>query len=310
MIKRWLKRVYLFPFWLMLGNVDGGDDFDAGDAGDSGDAGDAGSADDGAADDAGDAEVNDDGGDDSGQHDEGDGQDINQQPAEKTVPVKALQAEVKKRQELESRLKAIEEKQAAPPAREPQTIEEHFDVNPAGVLHWIKEQKAAAATVNDYTRVDELEQTRINLLERQVLLSGQRESEKTQAITINAEMERAVPGFSAKREAIQQTAIKLGLTKEDAADIFNPSVVGPAAVRMAKAFAKAHEIMEAGEKLKLKGKPSPNTVEGSGGPANSGNGSQPKTWEQLQKLPGDKINQFYKENPKEFDRMKNAYFNQ
>jgi hypothetical protein len=45
-----------------------------------------------------------------------------------------------------------------------------------------------------------------------------------------------------------------------------------------------------------------------GGAGTSFAGQSIKTWADLSKLPGPEINKFYQENPKEFQRLKNAHF--
>jgi len=261
--------IFLFPFAVFMGvpgdagDTDNADTGDTGDTGDNGDAGTGDNGNDGAGDDSGDD--NGDTGDDQGQVDQ---TAQNDTPQEKTVPVKALQAEVKKRQELETRLKALESQQ---PAKQPQTIEEHFDANPAGVLNWLKEQRAAAEKAGEWEKSQEFEQKRIDLLERQVLLSGQRESKKTQTLSINHEIYKAVPDFDTKKAELVALAQELGLSEEDARDALNPEVIGESAIGMAKMLNNVYAIKNAGKTVMKKEVKTPMKTEpaGNGGFSNN-----------------------------------------
>lgn len=195
------------------------------------------------------------------------------EPVEKTVPVKALQAEVRKRQELETRIKELETR--AVPKRE-LTIEDHFDANPANVLGYLDSELLKAKADGDWSKVEELRDTKTNLVARGLLKSEQKAAIATTTSRINAEIYKAVPDFDAKKPELQALAQEYGLTEAEARDILDPNVIGETAARMAQMLNRIHSIANAGKTAKAKEVKTPTKVEAAGNGGFSNNDSTKK----------------------------------
>lgn len=185
-------------------------------------------------------------------------------PEERKVPLKALEEERRKRQEFEARVKALEEKQTAPPPKQPTTIEEHFDANPQGVLSWIDQQITAKEAELDDAAVRQLERTKINLLQRQVFMSTQRQEVQRRSEQVRREMLKVAPELETNEAALKATAKEMGYNDTDLENIFNPEVVGDFAVRALTAVKKFHDMKNAGKTLKTKEVKQPTKVESAG----------------------------------------------
>jgi len=182
---------------------------------------------------------------------------------EARIPEKAYMEEKRKRQELEAEVKALK---ATPPpaAKQPQTIEEHFDVNPAGVLNYIDQQIRDAKAGYDDTKVAELQATKTDLVARGLLNSERKTSRETFLTKVNAEIYKAIPDFDDKKAGMVQMAKEYGLNDQEAEDIFNPEVVGDTAVRMAKMMARVYSVTNAGKTAKGKEVKTPMKTESAG----------------------------------------------
>lgn len=181
------------------------------------------------------------------------------------IPRKAYESEKEKRQRLaaenaELKAQLAQKQEPAAAKREPQTIEEHFDLDPANVLGWVDQQIAAAQAGYDEDKVREWQAKKTDLVARGLLNQQRQQS----VGSLSAEMYKAVPDFDAKRPALEALAVEYGLNKDEAASILNPAVVGETAVRMAKMLNKVHAIANAGKTAKTKEVKQPTKVEAAG----------------------------------------------
>lgn len=275
-MKRWLRMVFLFPLMLLMGNLD-----DGGTTGDSGDQG-ADSEQPPAGDDQGADEEQSGAGTDDGGHDGGDngadnGDLSQEQQTQQTAPViprKAYESEKEKRQRAERERDELKEQLSKAAPKQPTTIEEAFDMNPAEVMAYLDREMLNARAAYDQEKLEELRDQKNNLLARAVLNAEHRTSRETAVAKINAEIYKAVPDFEAKRSELVQLAEDYGLNKKEAEDILNPLVVGETAARMAKMLNKVHAIANAGKTAKGKEVKQPNRVESAGnGGFNNNNGT-------------------------------------
>jgi hypothetical protein len=191
------------------------------------------------------------------------------------VPRDAFEAVTGKLKKLELENEDLRKRQEPAQKREPQTIEEHFDANPEGVLTWVNQQISAAQAAYDDDKVRELQAQKTDLVARG-LLNQQRQASVG---TLNAEMYKAVPDFDAKRPQLQALAVEYGLNEKEAADILNPAVVGETAVRMAKMLNKAHTVANAGKTAKTKEVKKATKVEPAGNGGFSNNNTSHKQLE-------------------------------
>lgn len=265
-MKRWLKAVFLFPFMLLMGIPDGdmgGDDgaVDTGDtnSGDTGDTGDSG-------DDSGDGDTGDTGDDDGDDDQSTDQGTQNPDPAPKVIPIKAYESEKEKRQRFEQENKELRQQleTAVKPAKEPQTIEEHFAVNPQGVLSYLDQQIAAAKAEFDQEKVTELVDLKANLAIKSMLNATAKTTQDAELAKLTSEIYKAVPDFDTKKPELIQVAIDNGLTEKQAHDILDPDMVGEAAVNMAKMLSRVHAIVNAGKTAKGKEVKTPMKTEPAG----------------------------------------------
>lgn len=205
-----------------------------------------------------------------------------EQPAQRktrapVVPRDAFEAVTGKLKKLEQENEDLRKRQEpAPVRREPQTIEEHFDVDPANVLGWVDQQIIAAQASYDEDKVREWQAKKTDLVARGLLNQQRQQS----VGTLSAEMYKAVPDFDAKRPELEALAVEYGLNKNEAADILNPAVVGETAVRMAKMLNKVHAIANAGKTAKTKEVKQPTKVEAAG---NGGFSNNNQSQKQLQR---------------------------
>jgi hypothetical protein len=185
-----------------------------------------------------------------------------------TIPRKAYEVEKTKRQALEARIKELEQaKTTAAPAKQPETLEELFDVDPGAALTHVDRQIAAANAAFDADEAQKWKDAKTDLVARGLLNQGRQQS----VGAMNAEMYKAVPDFDTKKPELQALAVEFGLNEREAADILNPAVVGDTAVRMAKMLNKVHAIANAGKTAKTKEVKQATKVEpaGNGGFSNS-----------------------------------------
>jgi hypothetical protein len=180
------------------------------------------------------------------------------------IPRKAYEDEKRKRQALEAKVKEIEAKVSTPAPKEPQTIEEHFDVNPEGVLNYLDQQIAAARSDYDESRERELLSQKTSLVARGMLNERHRQTRESSLSKLTTEIYKAVPDFEEKKPALVALAKEYGLDEKEASDIFDPAVIGETAVRMVKAWNKIHAERNAGKTMKTKEVKTPTKVEAAG----------------------------------------------
>jgi len=192
------------------------------------------------------------------------------------IPRKAYQAEKEKRQGLEKRLQEMEQQLAATKTatatpKQPETIEELFDVNPDAALSHIDQQIRAAKDAYDVDAEQRFKDIKVDLVARGLRSQHQRQSQETLASKINTEIYKAIPDFDAKKPALVALAVEYGLTVQEAAQVMDPAVVGDTAARMAKMLNKVHAVVNAGKTAKTKEVKQPNRTEpaGTGGFSNN-----------------------------------------
>lgn len=199
----------------------------------------------------------------------------------KTVPVKALEDERRKRQDLETKYKDLETRVKAqesvpPPKKQPETLEELFDVNPEQALAYVDQQIRAAQGEYDEGKVAQWVQAKTDLVARG-LINQQRQTSKGERVSrINVEILKAVPDFEAKRPELVKLARDFGLNDDESEQIFTPEVVGESAARMAKMMDKVYSIVNAGKSAKGKEVKTPPRTEpaGTGGFSNNSQNSK------------------------------------
>jgi len=186
------------------------------------------------------------------------------------------QAEQAKNQGLEKRLQEMEQQLAATKTatatpKQPETIEELFDVNPDAALSHIDQQIRAAKDAYDVDAEQRLKDIKVDLVARGLRSQHQRQSQETLASKINTEIYKAIPDFDAKKPALVALAVEYGLTEQEAAQVMDPAVVGDTAARMAKMLNKVHAVVNAGKTAKTKEVKQPNRTEpaGTGGFSNN-----------------------------------------
>lgn len=280
-MKRWLRKIWLLPFWVLMGNIDGDTGaIDDGDAGtDTGDAGDTGANDQG--DGIGDDPVTDDGLDNRGADDQGsDQQQDRQQPL---IPRKAYESEKEKRQtyqteneQLKARLAQLEQAAPRQEQKPPATIEEAFDQNPSGTLAYLDQEIRKARSEYDTDKVTELVDLKATLATRGLLQFESRQSTAAQRAKLDAEIYKVAPDFDTKKSELIQTAKEMGFDEQTAADLFNPDVIGPAAIQAIKAFSRVNAMLNAGKTAKGKEVKTPMKTEpaGNGGFSNNDQSKQ------------------------------------
>lgn len=275
MLKRWLKRIYLLPFWVMMG-IDGDDGSTVVDDSSGDDNQSNGSTDDGS-----------DGNDNPNGDDQLDqGQDNSQQHQQPLIPRKAYESEKEKRQEEQRQRQRLEQEnlelrqklESAPqvPAKKPETVEEHFDVNPKETMAWLNQQILTAKAANDYDKVEELKDLKTNLLERSVLNTETRTSTESRLSKVNAEIYKILPDFDSKKAELVKLATELGYTEQDAKELIDPSVVGDVAARSVKFLSEVYAMRNAGKTARNKEVRTPTKVESAGNGGFSNNDSTRK----------------------------------
>jgi len=207
--------------------------------------------------------------------------DAEQEEAETTsknpvIPRKAYQAEKEKRQGLEKRLQEMEQQLAATKnapisQKQPETIEELFDVNPDAALSHIDQQIRAAKDAYDVDAEQRYKDLKVDLVARGLRSQHQRQSQETLTSKINSEIYKSIPDFDTKKTALVALAVEYGLTEQEAAQVMDPTVVGDTAARMAKMLNKVHAVVNAGKTAKTKEVKQPNRTEpaGAGGFSNN-----------------------------------------
>lgn len=182
------------------------------------------------------------------------------------IPRKAYESEKEKRQALEKKVQELEQKISAPPPakREPQTIEEHFDVDPARTLGYVDQQIQAARAAYDTDKEQEWKDIKTDLVARGLLNQQTQQTKAGQIASVKSEIYKTIPDFDAKQPELVALAEEYGLTPQEATSIFDPSVVGDTAVRMAKLMNKVHAIVNASRTAKSKEVKQPTKVEAAG----------------------------------------------
>lgn len=195
-----------------------------------------------------------------------------QQPV---IPRKAYESEKEKRQALEREVKELREKAAAPaqPAqtKQPQTIEEYFDVDPAGTLAHVDKMIRDAQAAYDMDEAQKWKDAKTDLVARGLLSQQTRQTKEGHVAKVNAEIYKSIPDFDSKRPELVALAEKYGLTSQEAEQVLDPSVVGDTAARMAKMLNKVHAVVNAGKTAKTKEVKQPTKAEpaGNGGFSNN-----------------------------------------
>lgn len=208
------------------------------------------------------------------------------QPEKKQQPViprKAYESEKEKRQALEREVRELREKATQPPPqpqKQPQTIEEFFDVDPAGTLAHVDKMIRDAQAAYDVDEAQKWKDAKTDLVARGLLNQQTQQTRESHIAKVNAEIYKSVPDFEAKRPELVALAEEYGLTSQEAQQILDPAVVGETAARMAKMLNKVHAIANAGKTAKGKEVKQPTKVEAAG---NGGFSNNNQSQKQLQR---------------------------
>lgn len=173
-----------------------------------------------------------------------------QEPEVKTVPLKALEEERRKRQEMAKRLEEVEKK-LAPPPKQPQTIDEFYEVDPKGTMDYLNNEIARLTEEDPFGNVRKIENLRDTKEELRLRGATQRQNQQSRFVT---DLNKAIDGFDKKREALTTFATsELGYTPQELAMLTNPGVVGhEAAIKTVKLINRQFEAKQAPATLKSK----------------------------------------------------------
>lgn len=226
-----------------------------------------GSSDDAADDSTDDNTNNDDAGHNTGEdQDQSETDDNSSTPPKGFIPMPAYNSEKEKRQRYEQENKELRQQLETrqTQTRQPETLEEFFDQNPQSALAYIDNQISIAKSAYDADKLEELRETKTNLVARGLLNADAKTSRETTISKVNQEIYKTVPDFDTKRAELVQFARDSGLSEREAEDIFNPGVIGESAARMVKMVSRFHAMANAGKTGKGKEVRQPTKVEAAG----------------------------------------------
>lgn len=197
---------------------------------------------------AGEAPVEETGEEETGETPEETGEEEEATPAteeKKTVPIKAVLEERRKRQALEDEIRKLKEEQQAkqPTPQKPveqKTLYEHYDDNPKAVTDWINGEIARLTNEDPYENALQIENLRDQKAE--LKLYGQ-QRQVTKQNTFIAELNKAIPNITDRApKLIQFAQTELGYTPEDINALTNPNLVGEAmAIKNTKMINRLYE---------------------------------------------------------------------
>lgn len=193
--------------------------------------------------------------------------EVMEEPQEEKVPLKALQEERRKRQELEQRLK--EKEQQKPEQQGNETVDQMYQRDPQGTISAINQEITRLVNDDPYTHAEAIERLRdmkVDLRERNM------QAQQVQAGRFVQELNMAVPNFQQKAPLLVEFAInELGYSNETLAQFSNPQAVGPkAAIEFTAMINKAYESKKAIETVRQKqSQPKPTPTERPGDGAGS-----------------------------------------
>jgi hypothetical protein len=210
---------------------------------------------------------------------EPEGQERKAAPA---IPPKAYHVEKEKRQRLEKENQELRQKleSSAKPVKQPETLEEFFDVDPGGTLSHVDRQIKEAEAAFDTDAAQEWRNKKTDLVARGLINQQTKQTRESHVSKVNSEIYKAIPDFDAKRPELVATAIDLGLNESEAQQIMDPAIVGESASRMAKMLNRVHAIVNAGKTAKSKEVKQPTKVEAAG---NGGFSNKNTTHKQLER---------------------------
>lgn len=198
------------------------------------------------------------------------GEQQEQVPPTKTVPLKALEEERRKRQELENRLR---EQEQARPTEQQKTIYDYYEENPKAVIDYLNGEIARLSQEDPFGSAGQIEALRDQKVELRAWAEGRKREKENK---FNA----AISDLARDREGIAKFAVEqLGYTPAEYATLTDPLKVGESmAVKNLKLIKKQYDAANAGATVKNKEvRKQPNPVESSTGEVKRPNN-------QLQKL--------------------------
>jgi len=184
-------------------------------------------------------------------------------PPTKTVPLKALEEERRKRQELEAKLL---ERDSAPQGQQQQkTLYDYYEENPKATIDYLNSEIARLSQEDPYTNAGQIEALRDQKVELRTWAEGRKRDKETR---FNDEVAKIAPDYQKQRQEILKFAVEtIGYTKTEFESLVNPAIVGESiAVKNLKLIKRQYDAANAGVTVKQKEtRKQPNPVEQSTG---------------------------------------------
>lgn len=200
---------------------------------------------------------------------------------EKTVPLKALEKERRKRQELESKLRERDE--APVQTGSQKSIYDVYLENPRGVIDYLDSEIFRLSEEDMFSNIRAIEALRNQKLELSDY--GQQKRREKQE-RFQSEVAKNVPTYATKTAELKQFALtELGYTAQEYKTLTDPNVVGDAmAVKNIKLINRQFEAAHAGANVEKKQvRQQPTNVEKSGAVGQKVNTNLKQLKEQAQK---------------------------